>query len=210
MLLWHHESQTEDPRAVSQTEPLFSDKSVRYQVKPRETERAPRKRVKKRFGHLILWGVFRALFHILSPNNPCFFFLKAFAVQRGQISWIIISMDKWGKEDRSLRWLLKRRAESWRYSVTHLFNSLAFFSFFLFSVWIILSAVSQHYKSQISVDKEQSRVLSERDERRRGQYEVCFFWKSRRKTDTEKVCWCAKACDALPSWEIIAIGEEMA
>lgn len=45
-------------------------------------------------------------------------------------------------------------------------------------------------------------LSEERDEkrrRRRGQYEVCFFWKSRRKTDAEKVHRCARACDALPS-----------
>ena len=60
-------------------------------------------------------------FTFLTPTIRVF--LKAPAVQQ----WIIIiSMDKWGKEDRSLRWLLKQRAQSWRYSVTHLFE--CFFS----------------------------------------------------------------------------------
>lgn len=34
-----------------------------------------------------------------------------------------------------------------------------------------------------------------------GDYEVCFFWKSRRKTYAELVRCCSGACDAMPSWE---------
>lgn len=67
-------------------------------MKPTESTTQARK---EQIGHLIRRGVFGAPFHVLSRA------VRAFEGPRraaGQIFlWIIISMDKWGEEDRSLR-----------------------------------------------------------------------------------------------------------
>lgn len=128
----------------------------------------------------------------------------------GQTPWIIISAREWGKEDRSLRWLLKRRASPDAIALRIYFTVSSFF----LSLSLLFETDSLLHPNLIKVKylwiRNRAGCCHRGMRGGGGQYEVCFFWKSRRKTDTEKVYWCAKACDALLSWEIIASREEMA